>query len=280
MSYTAWGFSFEFQRTYTEGLAVSHYTGAGGSFPAHAHDHAQLTWPRRGRVRLHGERELVFGPGEIGITMPSAPHAMDVQGPGLVDVVFFRIPARLFAQVQAALREHGPEAGPGSGNASVRIADATWLGLSSILEEGYSPRAGSGVLARACIEQCLVSALRPPASPARPGTAAAADRRLLRALVYLEDHLDERISLSQLAEVCNLSPHHFARRFSVAYGIPPHRYLVKLRMRRAALLFQTTDLNVTEVAVAVGYGNPGNFIRHFRRSYGATPRAYRQRLTP
>jgi hypothetical protein len=50
---------------------------------------------------------------------------------------------------------------------------------------------------------------------------------------YIEDHLDEEISLQELANVAELSRHHFAHAFKQSFGMPPHRYHMSRRMERA-----------------------------------------------
>jgi AraC family transcriptional regulator len=59
-------------------------------------------------------------------------------------------------------------------------------------------------------------------------------RRRLRAVVeYVEDHLDDGLSLGQMAAVAHLSPYHFARQFKAATGLPPHQYVIMRRVERA-----------------------------------------------
>jgi AraC family transcriptional regulator len=55
---------------------------------------------------------------------------------------------------------------------------------------------------------------------------------------FIEEHLREEISLHHLAEIAQLSRHHFARAFKRSFGVPPHRYLVNRRIERAKLLLR------------------------------------------
>lgn len=269
-------------RTYKEkGVSVSHFLGPRIVFPPHSHSYAQLTWPRAGRVRLRqGGEETVLGPGLIGLTDPWAPHALEVLGRPRADVVFLSVSRAHFQRLAVEVQEKIPRGRRVSSRSSVKISEATWHILSSLLQEAYAPGPASGALIRASAEQCVIALLRPPRATPRGTAVPRYDGRLSRALAHIEGHLDEGISLRQLAAIANLSPYHFARRFHLQYGMPPHRYLVHLRIKHAALLLQTTDLNVTEVALEVGYSNPGNFIRHFRDQFGTTPLAYRRRPGP
>lgn len=103
-------------------------------------------------------------------------------------------------------------------------------------------------------------------------------RQLGRATAALSDQLGGDPSLSQLAATAGLSKYHFVRAFKASTGLPPHRYLVQLRMDRARILLETTNLPVTEIAARVGYDDPGYLSRLFRSQFGTTPAKYRRDL--
>lgn len=83
-------------------------------------------------------------------------------------------------------------------------------------------------------------------------------------------------SLAQLAGTARLSKYHFVRAFKASTGLPPHRYLVQLRIDRARILLETTNLSITEIAAQVGYDDPGYLARLFRGHFGMTPAKYRR----
>jgi AraC family transcriptional regulator len=93
---------------------------------------------------------------------------------------------------------------------------------------------------------------------------------------YIEDHLDEEISLQQLAEIAQLSRYHFARAFKHSFGIPPHRYHMSRRMERAKALLEVPARSVTEVGLMLGFAETSSFTTSFRRSVGLTPSDYRR----
>jgi len=67
-----------------------------------------------------------------------------------------------------------------------------------------------------------------------------------------------------------MSPFHFARVFRELVGTPPHRYLLTVRLARAAALLRE-GTTVTDTCFAVGFGNFSHFIRLFRRTFGVSP---------
>jgi AraC family transcriptional regulator len=100
--------------------------------------------------------------------------------------------------------------------------------------------------------------------------------QLARATEALSDRLNEEPSLDEIAALVRLSKFHFLRAFRMSTGLPPHRYLMNLRVARARQLLETTDLSVTEIAGEVGYDDPGYLARLFRRRFGTTPARYRR----
>jgi AraC family transcriptional regulator len=108
------------------------------------------------------------------------------------------------------------------------------------------------------------------------GGLAAWQRR--KALDYIEEHLAESISLASLAQLVRLSPNYFCRAFSQSFGMPPQRYHTRQRIERAKTLLAGRRRSVTEVGLAVGYGEASAFSAAFRRVSGLTPSSYRRSL--
>ncbi len=67
-----------------------------------------------------------------------------------------------------------------------------------------------------------------------------------------------------------------SRAFKTSTGVPPHRYLVQLRIKKARKLLETIDPPISEIAAQVGYDDPSYLARLFRREVGKTPAAYRR----
>ena len=93
---------------------------------------------------------------------------------------------------------------------------------------------------------------------------------------YVEEHLDERISLITLARLARLSQYHFCRAFKRSFGVPPRQYHAERRVERAKGLL--ADQSVTNVALALGYPHISTFTVTFRRIVGQTPSEFRRDL--
>jgi AraC-like DNA-binding protein len=100
--------------------------------------------------------------------------------------------------------------------------------------------------------------------------------RLKRAIDYVEAHLDEPVSLAQLATAAGLSRMHFAAQFRAATGLRPHEYLLRRRIERAQDMLSRADMPVVEIALSVGFQAQSHFTTVFKRFTGQSPLAWRQ----
>jgi AraC family transcriptional regulator len=107
----------------------------------------------------------------------------------------------------------------------------------------------------------------------RGGLAGWQKKRLTE---YIDEHLNENISLRELAAIAQLSPYHFARAFKQSFGAPPHRYHMNRRMERAKAMLEIPARSVTEVGMMLGFAETSSFTTSFRRSVGVTPSDYRR----
>ena len=108
--------------------------------------------------------------------------------------------------------------------------------------------------------------------------ACADDDPLGPVLAWMIDHLDEPVTVDQLARRAALSPRTFARRFVAVTGTTPLQWLLHQRVARARALLETTELPVERVAQECGFGTAAGLRTHFTRVVGTSPTAYRRRF--
>lgn len=95
-----------------------------------------------------------------------------------------------------------------------------------------------------------------------------------RARELLRERMEEDLGLDELARLCGADRFQLSRAFLKAYGLPPHAYLVQLRLTAARRRLAVGEAPA-EVAAAVGFADQSHLGRWFRRAFGLTPAAYR-----
>jgi AraC family transcriptional regulator len=93
---------------------------------------------------------------------------------------------------------------------------------------------------------------------------------------YIEEHIDQQILVSNLSGLVDLSEAHFSRAFRLAYGVPPHAYIVRRRVELAAQLMLASRDPLTDIALKCGFHDQAHFSKQFRQLTGETPAAWRR----
>lgn len=94
---------------------------------------------------------------------------------------------------------------------------------------------------------------------------------LQKAIQYMETHLLDTITYSDVARQVFVSDYHFHRMFSMVTGITPNEYLRNRRLSQAAQELMTSDVKVIDLALKYGYETPESFTKAFSRFHGVTP---------
>ncbi len=113
--------------------------------------------------------------------------------------------------------------------------------------------------------------------PAQDRKLAELPDAIEKTLLLFSENLAHDWSIRELSASFGLTTPYYIRLFKGAMGESPHSYLSALRARRAAQLLVRSDCPVTQIAVDVGWAEPGYFSRRFRHYFGVSPRAYRQK---
>ncbi|WP_456272275.1 AraC family transcriptional regulator [Bacillus sp. AK031] len=100
--------------------------------------------------------------------------------------------------------------------------------------------------------------------------------RMNECLGYIEDNLQQKIEMDELAKLTFSSKFHFQRMFSMLTGFTVAEYIRKRRLTLAAQELSNTDAKVIEVALRYGYETPESFSKAFRRAHGVSPSQVRE----
>lgn len=101
------------------------------------------------------------------------------------------------------------------------------------------------------------------------------DRRIIRAVDYINANLGENLSLRDVAAASGLSVGALAKLFPRHTGTSPHAYMLRKRIERACTLLQTSELPIAQVALETGFADQAHLSKVLKRHLGLTPRGLR-----
>jgi len=100
-------------------------------------------------------------------------------------------------------------------------------------------------------------------------------KRFEEVIAYIDENYMAKISLSDLADLMNLSTAYFANFFKSTFNISPKQYLLNKRLTEGQRLLLQTDMTVKEIAFAVGFENENYFSEYFTQKVGISPKGFR-----
>jgi AraC-like DNA-binding protein len=254
------------------GLELLRATYRTFAFSPHSHETFAIGVTEQGaQLYTSGRhRDVVMPAGSVAVVHPGEVHTSRAQDARGWSYRMLYPPAGLIQEIAEGLT------GRHEGEIRFRepvIDDA--LLASSILELHRSlETAGVLPLER---ESRLVSSLTRliavHADGNRPAHRLAAEPTRVKRVRELLDECPAGVTLRALAEIAELSPYHLLRVFRAHLGLPPHAYLIQVRVRRARRLL-CEGLPIIDVAHAVGFVDQSHLTRHFKRLVGVPPGAY------
>ena len=101
-------------------------------------------------------------------------------------------------------------------------------------------------------------------------------RRINRARKFVDDNYDRHIRLDDMAASAFMSSAHFLRQFKQQFDITPYQYLTGCRLKAAQKLLLDTEIAITDIVFASGFGNRSAFSRLFKERCGVSPLEFRR----
>jgi AraC family transcriptional regulator len=147
--------------------------------------------------------------------------------------------------------------------------------LKAEMESGYpSGRAYTDALATGLAARIVRNHSSSARAP-RAMKAAMPGRKLKAILGYIEDNLGRDLGIEEIANIAGLSASHFKTLFRKSLGLPPHQYLIRRRVERAAMQLRNGRAPIGQIALENGFCHQSHLALHTRRVLGATPRELR-----
>lgn len=98
-----------------------------------------------------------------------------------------------------------------------------------------------------------------------------------RAIHYMQENIENSLTLEQLASYFKYSPSHFSMLFQRETGISPINYFIRLKVQKACQYIELSNLKINEISTKLGFDDPAYFSRIFNKIMGISPSMYKMR---
>lgn len=212
--------------------------------------------------------------GDVEIIPPNTPGVWELKSSDTALVIGLKL--RLLEAIVDELGSH-PSQLRITNRFQARDPQIEYIGwaLKAEMESGYpSGRLFTDALAAALAAR-IVRNHSSLARPYRTPNAAIPARKLKIVLSYIEDNLGRDLSLGEIAAQVGLSTSHFKTLFRKSVGMPPHQYLIRRRVERAAAQLRKSTTPIGDIALENGFCHQSHLAMHIRRILGVTPQEVR-----
>ncbi len=256
-------------------MGIKEYYQPGPIFKKHWHEELMIFYIQKGKAVIHCNSQAIpVGPGDLIITHCNDLHYQEnccnhlVESFLLIDLSFLRSHQDDVCQTKYLTpllenRLRFPN----------KIANDTELSsqVLDLIAEYEQRRPGYELAIKAGLYRILATLFQRYAVTVTDEIKNRPQNQLRPVIQFVAEYYDQKITLKGLAEMANLSPHHFCRLFKSITGMPPIAYVNWLRINAAMSLLQQHQLSVGEVAAAVGFNDSNYFSRLFKKYKNLTP---------
>lgn len=257
----------------------------GSGAPPHWHDQLLLMYIVKGEMTVLCRNQKVLGEqGDIIIVNPNEIHSVENAVKG-VEYYLLKIDLILLLGKQPDLKQT-IYAEPLLKNSilfenKVSRDDLTLNIIKNMVKEFREKNEGHELALIGLTYQMLTTLLRKYKKTIPDKTELDMQYRRLNqikpAIIYMEDHFAEKVTLADLSEIAHLSPIHFSRVFKTVSGFSPMDFLNQLRVQKAAQLLVKTDKTIVEIAMDTGFNDGNYFSRFFKKCRNETPSEFREK---
>lgn len=104
--------------------------------------------------------------------------------------------------------------------------------------------------------------------------------RINNAILYIEENIQSKLLLEDIAKAAHFSPYHFHRLFSVVMGETVNNFITRIRIEKAAsFLLHKNEVSVTDISEITGFSSLSSFSRAFKKFYGISPQDFKNSST-
>lgn len=252
----------------------------------HYHEEVEFLLVLRGEMMVFcPDSQYLLRKGDIAVFGSSEPHYTVQQNGGPLSYLVFQIDLRKYwdLSTMSSMVHFSEVMRPLSAiNYIYRTNDDVRSRTAAIIQEIYSEmndkRIGYDLSVSSRVKNMLLLLLRHDAKKQLHYNDNQLLERFKPVIDYVEEHLDEKLTVSELCGMTNMSYTHFIKTFKKAVGMSFTHFVVHKRIKKAEQQLLTSDASIAEVAESVGISNLGHFYELFRRFNDCSPKQFKDRL--
>ncbi len=249
---------------------------------AHAHDYYEFYFFLEGDISMQvGRKTYPVRFGDAMLIMPNVPHRAIIHS---TTVPYRRFVFWISKNFCDTLREVSPyytyaiDYAQKSNQCLCHLDQIASNTLQSkmirLLEEMQSDHFGKELQLALYVEDFMLGLSRLVHDMLEPKEKVVEGSLYTNLIEYIEEHLDEELSLEKLSEEFYVSKYHIAHVFKDNIGLSIHQYITKKRLSKCQEAIRA-KMNITEVYQTYGFGDYSSFYRAFKKEYGISPKKYR-----
>ena len=149
--------------------------------------------------------------------------------------------------------------------------------LKELMEELSSTQIFHSIRARALFINFLIFIIQNTSQS--PGIKSnCAQQNLARVLSYIDDNLEQKLTLEKLAEISNYTAEYLSKLFKKEIGATPSEFICKRRLEKACILLEESDFTIEEISNKTGFFDASYFIKMFKKKCAITPAQFRAKV--
>ncbi|MEM8674477.1 MAG: AraC family transcriptional regulator [Cyanobacteria bacterium P01_G01_bin.67] len=262
-------------------LGVSHASIQPSHFEEHSDPHLKIGIPLK-QTAIHVKWQTEAGKqryqfiksGCISIVSPDLPHETWLEQPAEQLIINFS--PELISQTIDDLNFKPVRIVP-QWTAKDKLIEQLGLALNAEFQLGKPTKLYVESVGNLLITHLLRNHSTANAIPTLPADKLS-QTKLKQTIAYIQENLEQSVTLSELATVAQLSPSRFARAFKQTTGTSPHKYILERKIEKALELLKNPLLSIAEIGYSLNFSSQSHFTTVFRRFTGTTPSVYRKNL--